>query len=152
MAQHVEICHLEEFRAAAKGIQRHEGKGAVRVLVGIAAGLLFLQPGDDLRHLGAVPVHIGQDAAETGVHPGAASLIADEEAALVAHAFRGDLLEGGGVLDHAVDVHTALVGEGGVAHKGGALGEGEVHHLGHIAGGVGQHGQVAFRQAGLVEL
>ncbi len=109
---------FEELELGAELAASDQLEGALGRLILVTGVLQILhspQEGADAR------VALGDtrpDALQLLDHGGAARLIGEQEAALIAHGLGRHVLEGLGDLPHRVDVHTTLVGEGGCAHVG----------------------------------
>ena len=76
--------------------------------------------------------------------------LAHQKSALIAHAFGRDMLKGGGVLCHSVNVHTRLVGKGRAAYVWHTLIEGLVGNLRNPAGSSRKAFQILPGNAGIV--
>ena len=128
--------------------EQHEAR--LRRLVLVPRQGAVLEGGHDLPHLLPVLVEGGEVVFQFVVDGALARDLGQQKLALVADAFGVDVLEGGGIFEHAVRVHPRLMGKGVHPHirlvgrDGGVGGLGEGHRAAvHLFEAVGRDALVA---------
>ena len=142
----------EEGLVLADALADQKLKAALRPLELVASVLQLLHLLHNLPHNGVVLVDGRVKTMNLFYYSGASCHLAHEEYTVVAHAFRGDMLVGEGILGDSVDVHAGLVGKGAASHVGQPGKDLDVGNLRHPLGNGGQLGKVALRQAPAVHL
>ena len=99
----------------------------------------FLEPVDDLLRFGSILAEARDNGVDPGHQHAAPGYLGHQHAPAATHQFRVDVFVGNRVLDHGINVHAALVGEGVAADVGRLL---VVRHVGNVADRTGHRRQL----------